>query len=558
MKKFAYMLVLLAMTLSAAPGDFTMPLSGWPCWRGPTGDNRAIPAEGALVTSYDDVTLVWESGDTIPDGLNCSMTAGTRCLEVSGGYASPIVYDNKVYLFYYVPSGDVYDSAFSAETGESARWLIEADDVVHCFDASNGETLWKKVFARKGLNFSGSGKTGPQLTPCTAGDRIFAMGTMGRVYCLDAQRGDSLWENNIGGRFDMMQMVKDSALANKAMPVFNRDFMSCPMVIGGAVVCNTHLLAKGDFYDYEDGYAGLIAFDAESGEKLWHKDTCAGYLSTPTRWVADDGNEFIITANDGYHPYQKMWCIEPLTGRVLWEMPSFGNGDGIVVSGNYMICNTNETGASKVGLYLIDTIGATLQWTFQPPILLGATQPFFMGDHVYVRLSGGQFACLNIDNGAPAGELHMLEGGMGFISGGNDIILTDDDHSHRGGLINIFSRGPEFKKLDSYWGITAAHGYMHPIVPALVKGLLYIRMPNRLHCYDFRESAGANAPPGRRRTTSMAGRGKHSSDQQIFATDIKGRTYKIKSRSAPFSGVAILSTGNGASLRIIGARIYQK
>jgi hypothetical protein len=100
------------------------------------------------------------------------------------------------------------------------KWRIEADDVVVCLDAATGTVVWKRVFARCGLNLNGFDASGaqPLLTPCAADGVVYAMGTAGRVYAMEAETGDVLWESMIGPRAVALTMltVRDDRLRNQA------------------------------------------------------------------------------------------------------------------------------------------------------------------------------------------------------------------------------------------------------------------------------------------------------------------------------------------------------
>ncbi len=221
--------------IPADPVNLLAPDAAWPCWQGPLGSNAAMSRGPALVSDCADARRVWESGDTLGTGKTCGSGAW-GCPDLQIGYGSPVVADGRVYCYYFQPTGTVY-----FKNGRNrAKDLIDANDVIHCWDAQTGKTLWKRVYKSAGLNWGAPGKTGPFLTACVRDGRVYAMGSMGKVYCVNAETGAALWDADIGKRYDMMVRKKALALSTGEFEAFNRDFLSAPMVIGPAVIVNTH------------------------------------------------------------------------------------------------------------------------------------------------------------------------------------------------------------------------------------------------------------------------------------------------------------------------------
>jgi hypothetical protein len=133
-----------ALGLAWAQGDAAREspssASVWPCWRGPLGGGVAPDPGFRLVEDFGKAKLVWTSEDQVPYGYETS--GGWQ-----GGYASPVVADDRVFLGYVAPHGrKVYDL-----TGEDIKdlggkktqrhamtvkspWRIQhGDDVIHCF-----------------------------------------------------------------------------------------------------------------------------------------------------------------------------------------------------------------------------------------------------------------------------------------------------------------------------------------------------------------------------------------------------------------------------------------
>ncbi len=173
--------------------DLAKPLTdpireNWPWWRGPTGRNASEMKDVALVEDAKQAALVWISDELLPTGRGPDTRGKQRRIAgeaLMGGWASPVVADNRLFQYYYVPAGTNYSwgvEKLIRDDADRAAYrihLVDADDVIHCFDARTGRTLWKRVYPLAGLNFASFNKSGPQLTPCIAGNRVFALGNAG-------------------------------------------------------------------------------------------------------------------------------------------------------------------------------------------------------------------------------------------------------------------------------------------------------------------------------------------------------------------------------------------
>jgi len=564
----------LAAPIDPSPENLLSPGKDWPQWRGPNGTACATPAGQQLRESFSEARLVWTSEEAIPDART-SDYSNTNQTGVNGGFASPIVANGCVYLFYYVPSGTVY-ADFTETQGyvysngvTKDKWLIGADDVVLCVDAQTGRTKWKKVFRDGGLNWQHFNKAGPGLTPCYHDGRIYAIGTTGRIYCLNAGTGDSLWAADIGPRNDMMEELKRISLDTEKMYPFNRDFLSSPVVIGDAVVCNTHELAKGNFPNYgvgDDGPLGMIAHDRLTGDSLWHKDACSGLMATAA--AATLGSQAcVLTGRDNYPPEgdEHLFCLNASTGAVMWRLDdNTYNGGGVVTHGNHLFCRDSVTGAKQFACYSMSATAATREWGFTPDQLDAA--PLVMNGHVYVRTSS-ELKCFNISSGRQVATA-PLSGGMGYLVGSDNIIITDVDHAHRGDSIYLFKADPsDLRRLDGPWGIPAVNGYGIPVMPALADGRMFIRHRDRLACYDFRTSAAVSTQrwhrmPARVTFTcngiAVSGLSPHGA--RITLSDLRGRrVHSAEYRSSAFirvpagqaAGVRLLMVEQGEQRRVI-------
>src|SRR5687768_3681058 len=157
--------------------SFPAPADDWPQWLGPKRD------------------AVWrETGtlDKLPAG-------GPKVLwrkPLKGGYSGPAVAGGKLYVMDRVHAKPI-------PMGKAALGLLQGSERVVCFDAKTGDQLWAHEYDCP--YFAISYPEGPRTTPVVEGDRVYSLGTMGDMRCLDTANGSLIWETN----FPKASGVKD-------------------------------------------------------------------------------------------------------------------------------------------------------------------------------------------------------------------------------------------------------------------------------------------------------------------------------------------------------------
>jgi len=306
----------------------------WPCWKGPVGGGVAPDPGCKLVDDLSKARLVWTSADPIPYGYE---TKGGW----QGGFSSPVVSDGRVFLCYARPHGrekfeyteeDIKDLGGKTNQrgaiGDKTPWrLWHADNVMHCFDAADGKTLWRYVDER-GL-MGDFGKSGGHYSPCVHAGRACAVDTTGRLYCVDAQTGKLAWETYLS------DANKDAFERSKAAgkSVFGtRQFNQAPSALDGVVAIGMTV-------------SDVVGFDLTSGRRLWSVKVqgCSGgrgLTPIPVIWT-HKGKKYFVAANT---------ALEPKTGKVLWQIPGALTETVACVTEDYYVCSGfGAGGRSKEG-----------------------------------------------------------------------------------------------------------------------------------------------------------------------------------------------------------------
>jgi outer membrane protein assembly factor BamB len=349
-------------------------------------------------------------------------------------------------------------------------WFTDADCVILCVDADTGKTLWKRVYVEEAFNLeAGFNKGGCQLTPCVAEGRAYAIGTCGRLHCVDARTGLPLWSGDLGIRARYQDDTKDGQREVAQVWGGRNDFGGCPMVAGGVAAVSDHWEYKGGPRTMGKGN-GLVGFEAATGRRLWYVPGAGGrgmLGSTPLRWV-HKGREYFIAAGEA-----GVTCIEPATGRVLWSLPDAGFDNAAAVDENRLWCQTGG-----LTCYRIEPSGARKEWTVAADP--GFSSPALYRDHLYM-LSKDGLLCLEAATGktvAKVAQDHVV-GSLAVADGRLFVQATG-----RGKFgMNVFKADPaDLKPLGGQWRIPFANSTS----PAVAGGRLYVRGRDRLHALDLR------------------------------------------------------------------------
>jgi outer membrane protein assembly factor BamB len=227
----------------------------WPQWGGPQRD------------------LVWrESGvvEKLPDAdPQTGMLPRVWTAQIGAGYAGPAVADGRVFV-----------------TDRIADQNIER---VLCFDAATGEELWKHEYEAP---YTISYPLGPRATAAVDGDRVYALGAVGHLFCFNAKSGDVIWQKHLPTDF------------GAELPAWGT--AGAPLVDGDQLI----ILAGGK------PNALVVSLDRHTGEEKWRAldGKEPGYCA-PVILEFGGLRQLIV-----WHP-AAIVGLDPTTGEELWAHP---------------------------------------------------------------------------------------------------------------------------------------------------------------------------------------------------------------------------------------------
>lgn len=223
----------------------------WPQFRGPRGDGT------------------WQ-GPELPETWPASGLKQLWKNEIGGGYAGISVVGNLVYTL-------------------DRQKPPEEKERILCFAADSGKLVWKHEYPVEygKLDYG----NGPRATPTIHDGKLYAVGAVGDVRCLDAKTGDIVWK---------FHYVKDFA---GRLPMWG--FAGSPVV-------------HGDFCYLSPGNANgasVIAVHRLTGEVLWRSLSDEAGYATPIVFRAHDRDQLFCWTPS------HLRCLDAATGELLWSHP---------------------------------------------------------------------------------------------------------------------------------------------------------------------------------------------------------------------------------------------
>jgi outer membrane protein assembly factor BamB len=196
------------------------------------------------------------------------------------------------------PIGGGYAS-FSVADG--VAYTIEqrrGQEVVAAYQVDTGRELWTHGWNAAYTDSTGDG---PRATPTWDAGRVYALGALGELRCLDAKTGKLVWSKNI---------LSDNGASNIQWAM-----AASPLVVDDKVL----VLAGGG------NGKSVVAYNKATGARMWGAlSDEASYTSPMLVNLAGRRQALVVTAS-------RVAGIAPENGAVLWEYP-WRNSAGINIS----------------------------------------------------------------------------------------------------------------------------------------------------------------------------------------------------------------------------------
>ena len=306
----------------------------WPQWRG-TNRDGAWNEKGIL--------------ESFPaSGLEVRWRA-----PVGVGFSTPVISGGHVF---------VTDSLLEKPT---------ARERVHCFDEATGKPLWSfsHEVAYPDWAFSEPNRKGPNATPIVHDRKLYTLGGIGHLFCLDVVSGAVSWQR------DLQKDFPEAELGCTPSPLIEGDLL---------ILC---IGAKPA--------ATVIAVDRNSGKEAWKALAEKGAYSSPICITAGGARQLIVWTTES------VTSLDPAAGTVLWR-EELSTGTDYAVSTPVRHGDLLLIGGLMLKLDP-DKPAATVLWpekgAAQKKVLSSTSTALILGDHLYSGRSSGELVCLDLRTG---------------------------------------------------------------------------------------------------------------------------------------------------------------
>ncbi len=402
----------------------------WPQWRGPNRDG--IWQETGIIEKFDTSPLpvVWRA-------------------KIANGYSGPTVSDGRVYITDRVKNPK-----------EMER--------IHCFDARSGEGKWRYEYECK---YKSVGyPDGPRCSVSIDKSRIYSLGTMGHLFCLNAANGDVHWSKDLNKEY------------NLKMPIWG--ISSSPLIEKDLVIVKVG--GKEN--------ACLIAFDKITGVEKWTALNDDASYASPI--IIEQAEKRVLVCLTG----QRLVGLDPLTGKLYWQVPFEPNNMPIsaatpVFYNNYLFVSSFYDGSLLVKVDP-DKLEVKKVWRRQgenekhtDALHCTISTPILSGDNIYGVDSYGQLRCLDLLTGDRVWEnlnavpkarwanIHMVQNSdkVWMFNERGELLITKLSKEGFQEISRTKLIEPTEGQLGSRGGVCWSH-------PAYANKHIYIRNDNELLC----------------------------------------------------------------------------
>jgi outer membrane protein assembly factor BamB len=341
----------------------------WPQWLGP--ERAGVWRETGLVDRFPagGPKKVWRA-------------------PLGPGNGGPAVAGGRVYVMDRVPAPKADGKPPAGKRGDSP-----GKERVVCLDATDGKLLWQHAYD---CRYTVDYRTGPRTTPVVHGGRVYTLGTMGDLYCLDAVTGAVRWAKNLAREYGAEPPVWGWA----ASPLLDGQLLYC--LVGG----------KG---------SAVVALDKDTGKEAWKALTAEEIGYSPPVLIEAGGKRQLIV----WHG-ESVNGLDPATGRVYWTQPYPAEGEpqrpvptiATVRRASDLLFLTSVYHGPMMLRLAPDRPAVSVLWkdkTKKPTRPVGLhclmSTPVLKDGHIYGVCANGELRCCDMKTGDQLWETYAPVGG---------------------------------------------------------------------------------------------------------------------------------------------------
>lgn len=436
---FSLLLASLAGLIRVAVGDAANALQNWPQWRGPLMTGVAPHARPPLEWS-ESKNVRWK-------------------IEIPGkGSATPVVWDDRIFVLTAVPADKGGDAASSQ--AEGGRLSVPPDSLqkftILALSRKDGRVLWQRVL-REERPHEGTHATGTYASASAATDGEVVIASFGSrgLYALTME-GKPLWDKDLG------DMNIKLGFGEGSSPALGKD----------------RVIVQWD----HEGDSFIVALDKKTGRELWRKQRDERTSWSSPLLVEHGGRTQVITSATN-----RVRSYDAASGGLLWEtsgmtqntIPTPVHSDGVV------FLTSGFRGNALLAVRLAEARGdisassGAIAWKLDRDTPYTPSPLLYGGELYMLKGNNGLLSCLDARTGERLYGPERLEGISNVYAsplGASDRVYV----AGREGTTVVVQRGRAFKVLATN---TLNDGF--DASPVAVDGELYLR--GRKHLYRISE-----------------------------------------------------------------------
>jgi outer membrane protein assembly factor BamB len=376
------------------------------------------------------------SGPPLADAWPASGPPKVWQKSVGEGFAGPVVVGDRVILFH----------------------RVKNEEVVEALDARTGTTVWRHAYKTAYRDDFGFDE-GPRAVPVVVNGRVYTFGAEGQLHALDAATGKPIWNVDTMRRFGVRKGFFGAA--------------GSPLVEDGRVLANVGGTdgAKG---------AGIVAFNAETGDVLWTATDHQASYSSPVGATFGGKRHAVFFTRNG------LVGLDPATGAILFQRPwrsrsaSSVNAATPLVIGDVIFASaTYETGAVALR---VNGSQLTELWSSDDVMSNHYATSVYADGYLY-GYHGRQefnpsFRAVDLKTGAVKWKTDRYRAGSVTLAGNRLLIARET-----GELVLAAAASDAFRPLAK---AQVLRGTVRAL-PAVSDGFVYLRNENTLVCLDLRQ-----------------------------------------------------------------------
>jgi outer membrane protein assembly factor BamB len=357
---------------------------------------------------------------------------------------------NGLQLLWRQPCGGGYAS-FAIANGVAFTIEQRRDqEVIGAYSLNTGREVW--TYSWKGLFGEPMGGDGPRATPAWSEGRIFALGAVGDLKCVDAETGKLVWSHNI------------AAETGAAIPTYG--FSTSPLVIQEKL-----LVVSG-----AGRGRSVLCYDKADGKLLWSAlDDVTGYAS-PALFTISGQAQLVICCET------RTVGLNPDDGGVLWSYPWRVLNNQLPIAQPVQLA-TNRfllSGGYFTGSEAVEIVKANSNFTARTVWKTKNLKNKFTSSIVYegyiYGLDEDILTCLDSNSGERKWKGGRYGYGQIALASGHIIILTGD------GEIALVKATPEKPDERARFQAITGKTWNHP---AFAQAKLLVRNGAEMACFSL-------------------------------------------------------------------------